>query len=164
MVIRRRSGYNIIKNKRPIVDKGKQIVGSTSTILEERSEEPKPKRQKIEEKYVSQIEEYSSTQFQLHVRDEKITKEKMEQLGSQGGVFIIVSELEEGNPQEPPMPSLELTVADYRGRELEPMVEKSSHEFLSNDSFVKSRAFYQFAWRTNIEFEERCNKRKEEKP
>ena len=40
-----------------------------------------------------------------------------------------------------------------------------SHEFLSNDNFIKSRAFYQFAWRINIEnFEERYSKRKVEQP
>ena len=89
----------------------------------------------------------------------------MEQLGSQGGVSIISIELEEGNPQEPPMPSLELTVADYKGRELDPMVEQASHEFHSDDSFVKSRSFYQFACKKNIElFEERYNKRKAKHP
>ncbi len=164
LVIQRRPGYNIIKNKRPRVDKGKQISGSASIVLEERPEESKPKRQKIEEKYVPQKKEYSPTQSPLHIGDKQLTKDKMEQLGSQGRVFIAISKLEVGYPQEPPMPSLELTVADYKGRELDPMVEQASHEFLSDDSFVKSRFFYQFAWTTNVEwFKERCNKRKEEK-
>lgn len=57
------------------------------------------------------------------------------------------------------MPSLELTIADYRWKQLDAVVEQASHEFLSNDNFVKSKAFYQFAWRTNIEnFEERCKR------
>ena len=55
------------------------------------------------------------------------------------------------------MPSFELTVADFRGRELDPVLEQASPQFLSDDSFVKSRAFYQFAWRENMHiFEERC--------
>ena len=58
-----------------------------------------------------------------------------------------------------PIPSLDLIVVDYKGRELDPMIEQASHQFLLDDSFVKSRAFHQFAWRTNIgKYEERCNK------
>lgn len=54
------------------------------------------------------------------------------------------------------MPSLEINIVDYKGRELDPIVEQASHEFISDDNFVKSRAFYQFSWRTNIGlFEER---------
>ena len=68
----------------------------------------------------------------------------MEQLGSQGGVFITSSKLEERNPQEPPMPSLELTMVDYIGRKLDPMMEQACYELISNDNFIKSRAFYQF--------------------
>jgi len=65
-------------------------------------------------------------------------------VGSQGGVFITTVELEEGNPQEPPM---------------------SCHEFIFDDNFVKSRAFYQFAWRKNIGlFEETCSKLKTKHP
>ena len=40
------------------------------------------------------------------------------------------------------MPSFELTVADFRGRELDPILEQASQQFLSDDSFVKSRAFH----------------------
>lgn len=94
LVIQRRTGYNIIKNKDPIGDKGKQIVGSAGIVLEERPEELKAKKQKIEEKHVLQIQEYPPTQSALLVGDEKPTKEEMEQLGSQGGVFITISELE----------------------------------------------------------------------
>lgn len=80
-------------------------------------------------------------------------------------MFITTVELEEGNPQEPPMPNLELIVADYRGKELDLVLEQTNHEFLSDDNFVKSRAFYQFSWRNNIEkFEEICNKRKAKHP
>ena len=91
---------------------------------------------------------------------------RWEYLVSQGGVFITTSELEEeGNPQEPPMPSLELTVIDYRGRELDPIIEQANHEFISDDKFVQSRAFYQFSWRRNIKFfKETCNKMKRKNP
>ena len=62
-------------------------------------------------------------------------------MGSLGGVFITQEKLDEGNLPEPPLPSLDLTVADYRGKELDPVLEQASHQFLVDDSFVKSRAF-----------------------
>ena len=63
------------------------------------------------------------------------------------------------------MPSFELTIAYYRGRELNPRLEQVSQKFLLDDKFVKSRAFCQFVWRTNmIKFEERCNKLRIEHP
>ena len=63
------------------------------------------------------------------------------------------------------MPSFELTVADFRGKELDPIFKQASQQFLSDDSFVKSRAFYQFAWRENMHiFEERCKNMKAEHP
>ena len=54
LVVPRRPGYNIIQNKRPIVDKGKKIIGSTSIILEEKPNDPMPKRQKVEKEQVPQ--------------------------------------------------------------------------------------------------------------
>jgi len=57
------------------------------------------------------------------------------------------------------MPIFELTITYYRGTKLDPMLEKASQQFLSDDNFFKSRAFFQFAWRTNMgKFEERYNK------
>ena len=49
--------------------------------------------------------------------------DQIEKKGSQGGVFITQEELDEGNPQEPPVPSLELIVVSYRGRESNPVIE-----------------------------------------
>ena len=46
LFFQKRSGYNVIQNK-AIVDKGKIIIGSTSVAVEERPDEPSPKRQKI---------------------------------------------------------------------------------------------------------------------
>ena len=109
------------------------------------------------------IEEYSPTQSPLQIGEEQITGEQVEQLGSQGGVFITQAKLNEGSLQEPPMSSLNLIETNYKGRELDPVMEQASHEFLSDDNFVKSRAFYQFSWRSNMgKFEERCNKLKSE--
>ena len=86
-------------------------------------------------------------------------------MGSQGGVFITQAKLDEGDPQEPLMPTLDLTVADYKGRELDPVIEQASHEFLSDDNFLKSRSFYQFAWRENIgNYEENFKKLRIEHP
>jgi hypothetical protein len=44
IMVQKRLGYTIIQNKRVHVDKGKQIMGSTSTAQEERLDEPIPKR------------------------------------------------------------------------------------------------------------------------
>lgn len=66
-------------------------------------------------------------------------------------------------PKSPPMPSLKLTMVYFKGKELYPVMEQGNHQFLSDDSFVNSRAFHQFAWRKNIgKYEERCNKLKAE--
>ena len=62
-------------------------------------------------------------------------------MGSSGSIFITRVELDEGNPPEPPLPSLDLKIAEYRGRELDPILEQASHQFLADDSFVKTRAF-----------------------
>ena len=44
---------------------------------------------------------------------------------------------------------------------MDPVLEQASHQFLSDDSFVKSRAFHQFSWRVNMNnFEERYTKLK----
>jgi hypothetical protein len=56
-------------------------------------------------------------------------------------------------------------VENYKGRELDPVIEQASHHFLSDDSFVKSRAFHQFVLCKNIgKYEERCNKLRIENP
>ena len=43
-------------------------------------------------------------------------------MGSQGDVFITQVELDEGNPPEPSLLSLDLTIVDYSGRELDPVL------------------------------------------
>ena len=44
IIVQKKPGYTIIQNKRALVDKGKQIMGSTSIAQEERPDEPSPKR------------------------------------------------------------------------------------------------------------------------
>ena len=44
IIVQKRPGYTVIQNKKVPVDKGKQIVESTSQIQEERPLEPSPKR------------------------------------------------------------------------------------------------------------------------
>ena len=97
----------------------------------------------------------------MRIEEEQLTDKKIEQIGSQGEVFVTQIEINEGNPQEPPMPSLEMTVADFKGKILDPILEQATQQFLSDDNFVKSRAFHQFSWRANMSnFEEICRNMK----
>ena len=47
LVVQRRPGYNIVQSRRTTEGKGKQIVGSTNSILEERPPKPSPNMRKI---------------------------------------------------------------------------------------------------------------------
>ena len=48
---------------------------------------------------------------------------------------------------------------------MDPIIEQASHQFLSDDSFVKSKVFHQFAWWANMgKFEEKCKKLRTEHP
>ena len=84
LVIQKKLGYNIVKTMEQIVAKGKEKVGSTSSLLvkrpqlEERPLEPMPKRQRMEEKQLSQGEDYTPSQSPLHIGEEQITREKIE--------------------------------------------------------------------------------------
>jgi len=40
------------------------------------------------------------------------------------------------------MPNFELTIADYKGRQLDPILEQESQQFLLDDSFFKSMDFH----------------------
>ena len=141
LTAQKRPRYIIIQNKRDPVDKGKQIVESNSNVMEERPSEPSLKKRKIIREDDPHVKEYSPSQTPLRI-EEQLTDEQIEKIGSQGGVFVTQAEIDEGNLQEPPVPSFELTVADFRGRELDPILEQASQQFLSDDSFVKSRTFY----------------------
>ena len=41
-------------------------------------------------------------------------------------------------------------MVDYRGREIDPIIGQAYDQFISNNDFVKSRAFKQFLWRINM--------------
>ena len=60
------------------------------------------------------------------------------------------TELDKNAPQEPPELVLELTMANYRGREIDPIIGQAYDQFISDNDFVKSKAFKQFLWRTNM--------------
>ena len=78
MIVQKRSGYNVIQNKKTTVDKVKQIIGSTSDVLEERLDDPSPKRKKIMKEQGPHIEEYSPTQSPLRIGEEQFIGEKIE--------------------------------------------------------------------------------------
>ena len=63
------------------------------------------------------------------------------------------------------MPLLALTIEDFKGKEIDLILEKESKKLLDDESFFKSRAFIQFLWRNNIEiFQAKCKRTKVEKP
>ena len=95
LMVQRRSGYTVIQNQRPIVDKGKQVVESTSVVLEERPPEPSPKRRKEVREEELQEESYSPSQNPIRIEEEQLTDEKIEQIESQGEVFITQAEIDE---------------------------------------------------------------------
>ena len=78
LIVQKRSGYNIIQNKKTTMDKGKQIIGSTSVVLGERPDEPSSKRQKIMKEQGPHIEEYSPTQSPLWIGEEFFFEEQIE--------------------------------------------------------------------------------------
>ena len=70
-------------------------------------------------------------------------REKLKQMGGEKYIIITTADIE-GVPEEPPMPTLALTVRDYRGKEIDPLVAQASKKFIDDESIVKSRAFAQF--------------------
>ena len=70
LVVQRRPGYTVIQNQKPIVDKGKQIVDSTSVVFEERPPEPSPKRRKIIREEEPHEESYSPSQTPIESEEE----------------------------------------------------------------------------------------------
>lgn len=84
------------------MDRGKQIIESPSDVVEERPSEPSPKRRKIIREEDPHVEEYSPCKTPFRI-EEQLTKEKINQMGSQGEVLVTQSEINEGETQEPPM-------------------------------------------------------------
>ena len=71
-------------------------------------------------------------------------------MGGEGDVIVTSTYLDVGEPQEPPIPSLYLTIVDYQGKEIDPIVSQAFEKFISDENFVRSRAFAQFLWRLNM--------------
>ena len=44
-------------------------------------------------------------------------------------MIVTSTDLEIGEHQEPPIPSLDLTMADYQGKEIDPIVAQASEKF-----------------------------------
>ena len=86
-------------------------------------------------------------------------------MGGEGDVIVTSTDLNVGEPQEPPTPSLDLTIVDYQGKEIDPIVAQASERFINDENFVRSRAFAQFLWRFNMgNFEKACEKINAEQP
>ena len=89
--------------------------------------------------------------------DENIVKRELRKEGKQGHIIITPAELEENVPQEPLEPVLDLTVVDYRGKEIDPIISQAYDQFIFDNDFVKFKAFKQFLWRINMHnFQLRC--------
>ena len=90
---------------------------------------------------------------------------KLNKLDHKGEFLLPGQKLMKEIPKSPPVQIFELIVVDFKGRELDPILEQASQKILSDDSFVKSRAFHQFSWRENMHiFEEKCKNMKAEHP
>ena len=60
---------------------------------------------------------------------------------------------------------MDLIVANYRGKEIDPIIGQAYDQFILDDDFVKYRAFKQLLWRINMHnFQLRCKKIKVEQP
>ena len=54
--------------------------------------------------------------------DELSLREQLKQMEGEKYIIITTANIEEGVPKEPPMPTLALTVRDYKGEEIDPLV------------------------------------------
>ena len=108
----------------------------------ETTDVPAAKRQRIEER----PDVYSPSQFPLRLDDEQKIRRELTHEGEQGNIIITPTELEENVPQEPLEPVLDLTVANYNGKEIDPIISQAYDQFISDNDFVKTRAFKQFLW------------------
>ena len=64
--------------------------------------------------------------------------------------MVTTIDIEGGVPEEPHMPTLALTMEDYRGKEINPIIAQAYKKFIYDEIFVKSKEFSQFLWRRNI--------------
>ena len=75
-----------------------------------------PKKQRLEQGSSSQEEQYSPSLSLIRIDDETSLREQLRQIGGEGEMLVTSIDLEIGEPQEPPAPSLDLTMADYQGK------------------------------------------------
>lgn len=47
-------------------------------------------------------------------------------------------------PEETPIAKMNLTVDEFKGKELDPAITQASEEFLANNNFITTRSFMQF--------------------
>ena len=111
---------------------------------------PTVKRQKIKSGESSKDKIFSPSQSPLRLDDEQNVRRELRQEAIQGNIFITPDELEENVPQEAPKPILDLTIMDYRGNEIDPIIGQAYDQFILDNDFVKSRAFEKFLWRINM--------------
>ena len=74
----------------------------------------------------SHVEKYSPSQTPIQIYDEASLMEQLRYIGGEGDVIVTTIELEIGEPQEPPTPSLDLTIVDYQSKEIDPIVSCQS--------------------------------------
>ena len=62
----------------------------------------------------------------------------------EGDIIANTFDIEKGAPKDPPIPSFDITVADCKGKEIDPIIAKTSQKVIDDETFVRSRAFAQF--------------------
>lgn len=124
-----------------------------------------PKGQRVGKEVQASKPLYSPSQSPIHVGDEHAMGEQLLQLGSLGEIACTYEEMQEGMSEEPASPKMDLTMEEFVGKELDPIIKQTNEEFLADNNFGKIGSFMQFIWRKNIDhFKERRKKRKIEQP
>lgn len=106
----------VVKSVQPVPLYKKQLSESPPTA-------PTTKKKKLEQGSSYRVEEYSPSKSPIYIDNEYSLMEQLKQMGGEKEIFITTTDTEEGVPKEPPVPTLALTVGDYQGKEIDPMVE-----------------------------------------
>ncbi len=77
----------------------------------------------MEEGSLSKVAKYSPFKTCIHFDNEDPLREKLKYIGAQDDILITTLEVEEGMPKEPPMPLLSLTVEDFKGKDIDLVIE-----------------------------------------
>ena len=70
----------------------------------------------------------------LWIEDEASLREQLRQMGGEGDIVVTTADIERGVPEEPPMPSFDLTIVDYKGKKIDLIIAQDSH--IDDESFV----------------------------